>query len=78
MAVWKAGSLSKIQVKYSNIKAQYILKDLLKNVAGIDSAFISAPLHERDIKRRSFNLPVIVVGNFNHIDLLDITVKAIN
>lgn len=78
LTVWTTGALSKIQVKYSNIKAEYILKDLMKDVSGIDRVFISMPLLERDINHRSSNLPVIIIGNFNHLDLLDITVKAIN
>lgn len=77
LAVWTTGELSKIQVKYSNIKAEAFIKDLMKNVAGIDRAFISVPMLERDIKRKSSNLPVIVIGNFNHHDLLKVTIKAI-
>ena len=77
LAVWTTGALYKIQVKYSNIKAEAFIKDLMKDVSGIDRAFISKPMLERDIKRKSSNLPVIVIGDFNHHDLLKITIKAI-
>jgi hypothetical protein len=77
LAVWTSGDLYKVKVKYENIKAETFIKDLMKDVSGIDRAFISVPMLDRDIKRKSSNLPVIVIGDFNHHDLLKITVKAI-
>lgn len=76
LAVWSSGDLYKVRISYENLKSEYLLKDLLKDIAGIDRAFISKPLLERNIKRKHSNLPVIVIGNFNHFDLVDVTIKA--
>ena len=76
LAVRTSGDLNKVRVDYENFKAEYLLKDLMKDISGIDRAFISKPLLERNIKLKCSNLPVIVIGGFNHFDLLDVTIKA--
>ena len=76
LAVWLSGDLYKVKVKYENIKAEYLLKDLMKDIPGIERAFISKQLLDRNIKRKQSNLPVIVIGDFNHFDLVDVTIKA--
>lgn len=76
LAVWASGDLNKVRMEYENLKAEYLLKDLLRDIPGIDRAFISKPMLDRNIKRKHSNLPIIVIGNFNHFKLMEITVKA--
>jgi hypothetical protein len=76
LAVWTSGDLFKIKVRYENIKAEIMLKELLMDIPSVDRAFISKSMMNREIKRRSSSLPVIVIGSFKSRDLLDLTLKV--
>jgi hypothetical protein len=75
LEVYTTGALAKVKVRYENIIAEIMLKELLMDIPSVDRAFISKPMLDRETKRRSSSIPVLIIGSFKSRDLLDLTLK---